>query len=200
MPNTTTKLNIPVSHLHEGDLVTLPGSDQAVTVNRAWFNPKTGSWSVQIIDDAHSVVEYPSGERNTAILHDRPGYGPFTEVYEVGDRVICRWGSRDNLFGVVEEITIDEDDPSTLGRCYTIRTSRSQAWATAESMRREGNPRIRVGQRWEVTPDDRPQRIAEVKAVDDLGVKAVLRFEDTGFIATYVMRSPWWTMISGPVE
>lgn len=198
---TSTGITVYLSNLGEGDIITLPDSNHRVTVERAWFNHKTNEWQVQAIDgDNHitMITRFPGGTCHTVTLHERPGYGPFTEVYEIGDRVICRWGFRDNLFGVVEEVTIDEDDPSVLGRCYTIKTANSHAWATAESMRREGNPRVRVGQVWRVTPDDRPVRTARVMSVDTLGLQAVLRFEDTGFTATYVMRSPWWTQISGP--
>lgn len=195
--NTTTKpcqMNISFGSIDPGDTVVLPGDPAPRLVVRTWFVTATRDWAVQVeegINGRDDIYTFHASDDREAILLDRPGYGPFDRVYEVGDLVYYRFGQRDNQFGVVVGYDVNPFNPTN--RVYEIRSATTTGYAASESMRYVDQPAYAVGQRWHCVTNDRYGTILEV---DEIGLICEVRLEDTGTVARFVLAAPFWEMVS----
>lgn len=195
--DTTTKpgqIDIYLSSIDAGDTVILPGDPTPRLVVRTWFVMQTRDWAVQVeegVNGRDDIYTYHASDERKATLLDRPGFGPFTRTYEVGDRVYYRFGQRDNQFGVV--IAFDENPLDPTDRAYEIRSATSTGYAGPESMRYVDQPAYAVGQRWHCVTNDRYATITEI---DEIGLICTIKLEDTGTVGRFVLAAPFWEMVS----
>lgn len=195
--DTTTKpgqMSISFGSIDPTDTVILPGDPNPRLVVRTWFVTESRNWAIQVeegINGRDDIYTFHASDDRKATLLDRPGYGPFDRVYEVGDLVYYRFGNRDNQFGVV--VGFSENPFDLNDRAYEIRSATSTGYADSTSMRYVDQPAYAVGQRWHCVLNDRYGTIVEV---DDIGLICEIRLEDTGTVARFVLATPFWEMVS----
>lgn len=168
----------PTSQIHLGcvdpdDTVILPDDPTPRHVTRCWVEGR--DTKIQVAEGA--IYAFDITDRRKATLVERPGYGPFNQVYEIGDLVYFRFGNWDQKFG---------------DRAYEIRCAINVGYAGPESMRRAEQPKIEVGQRWHCTKND---RYGTIISVDDIGLTCEVRLEDTGTIGRFVLAAPFWEIV-----
>lgn len=138
-------VQIGMSAVRGGDRITLPGEQEPRTVTEAQWLSKYLTHLIVFADGTKRT--FPRDSAPQVTLHERPGYGPFDEVYAVGDRVHVFWGGQDQL-GVVTQVDRLDDD-----FCYEVYTVKAGNGAAAgvENLRRDPYPAPAVGQVWRST-------------------------------------------------
>lgn len=192
MENTTNTVEINVSHLDGGDTAILPGETTPRKILGVWFVTEARNWSVQVEEGAtgrDQIYTFNASDDRKATLIERPKYGPFDRMYEVGDMVHYRFGSRDNQVGVVVGYDVNPFNPTD--RAYEIRSAASTGYADSTTMRICDQPKYAIGQRWHSVTND---RYATIRKIDDDGLICTIQFEDTGTISRFVLSSPFWTI------
>jgi hypothetical protein len=188
-----SQIELFFSEIDPGDTILLPGDPTPRRVTGTWFVGTARNWAIQVEEGANGRDEiylFSSADERKATLVERPGYGPFNRRYEVGDKVYYRFGQRDNQFGVV--IAYDEDPLNPDHRAYEIRSATTTGYAGPESMRHVDQPAYAVGQRWRCATNGRHGTVIGLE--DEIGLLVTLRIEETGFIGTYVLSSPFWQL------
>jgi hypothetical protein len=186
----------PASQIHLGcvdpdDTVILPDDPTPRHVTRCWVEGR--DTKIQVEEGANGpddIYAFDITDRRKATLVERPGYGPFNQVYEIGDLVYFRFGNWDQKFGVVTGYDENPEDPND--RAYEIRCAINVGYAGPESMRRAEQPKIEVGQRWHCIKND---RYGAIISVDDIGLTCEVRLEDTGTIGRFVLAAPFWEIV-----
>lgn len=186
----TTTVDVFVSHLDSGDTAVLPGESTPRHIIGVWFITKTRNWAVQVEEGAKSrdqIYLFHASDDRKATLIERPGYGPFDRMYEVGDLVCYRYGDRDNQFGVI--VGHDDNPFNPTNRAYEIRSATITAYADSTTMRIVEQPKFAAGQRWHCVASN---RYATILKVDDDGLICTIQFDDTGTIGRFVLAAPFW--------
>jgi hypothetical protein len=142
---TRTAGSIPLAmcHIRDGDVITLPGETEQRTVDSAWWIMRETSHGFRFADGEQRTYKRDGAPDVT--LHERPGFGPFDAVYQIGDRVSVYFSGGEDVGEVTDVIRFGDDV------VYEVHTVLGGAGAAVgpENMRREITPE--VGQQW-VTP------------------------------------------------
>jgi hypothetical protein len=186
----TTSTQVELGCIDPDDTVILPGDPVPRHVLRTWVEGRY--LKIQVAEGPFDVYSFDTtSDRRKATLIERPGYGPFNEVYEIGDLVYFRFGNWNNKLGVV--IGYDENPEDPTDRAYEIRCAISTGYAGPDSMRRADQPKLAVGQRWHCTTNGQYGVVIEV---DDIGLTCELRLEDTGTVGRFVLAAPFWEIVN----
>src|SRR5512136_2988644 len=189
-------MDIRIHQIQQGDIISLPQppehySDnpagtyqpgEQLRITRVWWHPKTSRHMAQLDSDHRDAIIAFDQSSDSVTLHERPGFGPFGAVYEVGQKVYVHWMS-ETLSGIVID-AIHLDDESV----YTVRTSRGTlAYTGPESTRIDHSPLPAEGQQWVCLYGRHKGMVLTVTVPE--GLEALCRNGRTGGLNRYILAS-----------
>lgn len=185
---STETTTIYMASVDTGDRISgFPGVDGQVTVTEAWWHSKTLTHRFTFAETGEQVHRVDRDSAPNVVLHERPGFGPFDAVYQVGDRVKFRFGHDRYVdkYGIVTEAV--QHDGETFG--YEIFSGAGYASAACgpENMAPLDTPKTAVGQVWK---SGRTGNTVTITALEDEW-GYVARTREAGAI---VLLYPDWTL------
>lgn len=188
MTGTAPTIALHMSGVDTGDRISdFPGVDGEVTVTEAWWHSKTLTHRFTLAETGEQVHRIDRDGAPSVVLHERPGFGPFDAVYQVGDRVKFRFGHDRYAdgYGVVTEAI--QRDGETVGYEIFSGVGFASAACGPENMAPHDTPKTAVGQVWKSA---RTGRTVTVDALED----------EWGYVArtreaaSIVLMHPDWTL------
>lgn len=189
-------MNIYINNIRQGDVISLPQPPETYSDNspntyqpgehlkitRSWWNRQTSRHVIQLDSYHRDAIVAFDRSSDIATLHERPGFGPFDAVYQVGQKVYVHWMSETLTGIVVHEIHLDNES------VYTVRTQRGTlAYVGPENTRADHSPLPAEGQQWVCLHGRHKGMILTVTVPD--GLEALCRNGRTGDFNRYILAS-----------